>query len=788
MGDKFHWRVLLQNKQYMRLFNVKTITLMLMIFYSQFISTQNTDQSLRGTVKDQITNQPLAYVNVILSDSIIAATNEDGIFRFDQLKLGRYKLMLQYVGFEDAILPNIIINAGKETVLNITMQESIEKLQEIVVSAKKEKSKPLNEMSLISTRMVSVEETQRYAASFGDPARMANSFAGVVQTDAGNNHIAIRGNAPNGLLWRLEGIEIPNPNHFSYVSTSGGGISILSSQLLANSDFSTGAFAAEYGNALSGVFDIKLRKGNDEHREHTFQIGAIGIDLASEGPIKKGSSSYLINYRYSTLGLISKIVDVGPGITTFQDLSYNLSFKNKKWGDITFFGINGLSTQTSNDTTYHSNFKFVANTFVNGMTHTKSLNNNSLLRTAFVISNTTNDLLVKEIDTLYQQTEYASYKEHHQHDNITLSTKFQQKISAQITLKLGLIHTSRLYQLNQNRQISATENQQILYAEKGSNGLTQFYGQGQIRPTSKLTANLGFHFMYLWLNKTNSIEPRLAFNYSLNDQNSFSIGYGLHSQVLPTAIYFVQIPKNDVYTKVNENLKMSKAHHVVASYSYQPTSILNVKMETYYQYLFDIPVGTVASENYSLINLEFGTPIQELVNKGVGRNYGAELTVERYFSKGMYFSFANSLYDSKYKGTDGNWYNTRFNGHFTSTFTGGKEINISKNKSLAINIKTIYTGGLRQSPINLEKSIENGNVIFDYSHPFKEQNDNYFRTDIKLTLKRNYKHLTSSLVFDIQNVTNRKNDGGDSYNPQSKKIEKYEQVGLLPIISYKLEF
>lgn len=771
----------------------KTVLAYFVLLMSSILYGQSYVNTLRGTVKDQITQQPLAYVQVILSDSIAASTDDNGEFRFEGLNLGKYTLAFQYIGYENLFLRNIQVNTGKETIINTVMEESVQKMEEIVVAANKEKAKPLNEMSLISSRMVSVEETQRYAASFNDPARMANSFAGVVQTDAGNNHITIRGNAPNGLLWRLEGIDIPNPNHFAYVSTSGGGVSILSGQLLSNSDFSTGAFAAEYGNALSGVFDIKLRKGNNEKREYTFQIGALGIDVAAEGPFKKGSkNAYLINYRYSTLGLLSKakIIDIGGSITTFQDLSYNLSFKNKKWGDITIFGLNGLSSQTGQDTTFDQHIDFVSNTLVNGITHSKTFGSNSFLRTALVISNTQNSVLVKEDDLLNENASFLAYDENHRHDKLTISSKFQHKLSANSALKLGVIHSTLRYNMRQISKDNLSAPEKTLYRQQGATSLSQFFVQIQHKVSNRLTANIGLHSMYNWLNGRHTIEPRAAIQYGIAQNQNLTLGYGLHSQLLPLSTYFVQANKDETIVLVNKNLDMSKAHHIVLGYSIQPLDLLNIKAEVYYQALFDVPQGLVKNDNISLVNLEFGTPDIALENRGIGRNYGVELTIEKYLNHGLYFTFTNSIYDSKFKGTNGQWYNTRFNGNFASTFTGGKEFNISKkkNRTMSINMKVIYTGGLRQNPIDLAKSIEKNATVYDTSNPYSLRMKNFLRTDIKLAFKRNYKRMTTSWVFDIQNVGNVQNVNGQYYNPKSKSIANYTQVGLLPIISYKIEF
>ena len=351
---------------------------------------QNYTQTLKGTVLDKAVKSPLVGATVVLpgvEPAMGAMTDADGRFRLPAVPVGKHVVRITYLGYKELVVSNVTVNSGKETELTLEMEEDLLVAKEVVIRARVEKQKPLNELSTVSARTFSVEETQRFAAAVNDPARMASAYAGVNVADDGNNVIVIRGNAPNGLLWRMEGVDIPNPNHFSAVGTSGGGISILSAQLLSNSDFLTGAFAAEYGNALSGVFDLKLRKGNSEKREYTLQAGVLGLDAAVEGPMRLGSQtgSYLVNYRYSTLSILGKLgVNIGDAVTNFQDLSFNLWMPAGRLGQFTLFGMGGLSNQDYQGKPdslrweeygheqYGWNFK--ANTGVTGLTHSLVLN------------------------------------------------------------------------------------------------------------------------------------------------------------------------------------------------------------------------------------------------------------------------------------------------------------------------------------------------------------------------------------------------------------------------------
>lgn len=412
--------------QYPQKINVNLILVFLMlllILIGSSVKAQTLTQTVRGSVTDKISEAPLPGAAVVVEGSsplIGTTTDADGNFKLPNVPVGKQNIKITFLGYKEMVVPNVVVNSGKEVVLKITLEENIIQGKEVVITDKGDKNKPLNDMSVVSVRTFSVEETQKFAAAVNDPSRMVTSFSGVLSTDDGNNQISIRGNSPGGLLYRMEGVEIPNPNHFSNVGTIGGGISILSSQLLTNSDFSTGAFASEYGNVLSGVFDLRLRKGNNERYEHTFQIGVLGIDMATEGPFKKGyGGSYLINYRYSTLGVLSKMgVNIGDAVTTFQDLSFNVSLPTKKAGHFTVFGFGGLSNQTteaSRDTSLwvdeykRKNTDFYANTGAVGITHTLPLGNNAYLKTALVGSGTGNGYTEETLSNEFSP--YLSYDE-----------------------------------------------------------------------------------------------------------------------------------------------------------------------------------------------------------------------------------------------------------------------------------------------------------------------------------------------------------------------------------------
>uniref|UniRef100_UPI0035943BDD TonB-dependent receptor n=1 Tax=Aquiflexum sp. TaxID=1872584 RepID=UPI0035943BDD len=627
--------------------------------------------------------------------------------------------------------------------------------------------------------------------------RMAASFSGVVATDDGNNNISIRGNSPNGLLWRMEGIDIPNPNHFASPGTAGGGISILSAQLLTNSDFITGAFPAEYGNALSGVFDLSLRKGNNEKREFTVQAGFLGTDIAAEGPISKNyKGSYLINYRYSTLSMLSKMgVPLGDFVTNFQDLSFNFFLPTGDKSSISVFGFGGLSDQNRNaqkdSLSWTADFDrfsstFFSNTGAVGIKHSYILNKSNFLQTTVLASGSGLGEKYGRLNNEYQNDEkfYSDFGQ----SKITFSSVLNTKISPKYNLRSGIFLNQLYYNIQENAFDEDSGQMKSQIDAKGSTQSVQAFSQLNIRASQRLTLNMGLHYLQLMLNKSNSIEPRLSATYELDEKQRISLGYGLHSQIQPLGTYFAKQEENGEILLPNKELGLSKSHHVVLGYDRSLNPYLRMKVETYYQHLFQIPIKPGEDQTYSIINQEWTFMTEPLVNRGLGKNYGAEFTLEQFTHRDLYFLLSASLYNSLYKTDENRWRNTRFNGRANMVLTAGKEYHWNKNRTFGINLRSIYGGGLRNTPINLEESIEKGETVWVESRAFEEQSPSYFRTDIRVSLKRNRLKSTQTLALDIQNVSNRKNVFGSYFEPMEGTLKTAYLTPMIPILSYRVEF
>ena len=763
---------------------------------------QNLYQTVRGTIVDQDSNFPIPGANAIVTgfDPILgASTDLDGYFYIEKVPVGRINLKITCMGYEEMMFPNLLVTSTKELVLDIQLSETIVKMEEIVISANPSKGEVLNEMAMVSARAFSVEETKRYAGSFNDPARMVSSFAGVMPSPEGDNYIAVRGNSPKGNQWRLEGVEIPNPNHFSEEGATGGPINALNSAMLANSDFYTGAFPAEYGNAFSGIYDMKLRNGNNEQREYSFSIGALGTDITLEGPFKKESnSSYLFNYRYSTLAMLESTGIVNfDGVPEYQDLSFKMNLPVSRAGVFTLFGLAGksnlkheLPSQEDEDIII-SKFKINSELAVTGLKHSIQLSPNTFMESG--ISASENGSLYDEHDRMEGEEYRLLAKEKLRKYTLAGQTSIHSKINSRHKISAGMIYTHFLYDFFTEYYDKPTDRMAVEQDDKGNASLLQVYGNWKYRINENLTFVGGIHYLNNLLNGSNSIEPRTSLEWDFTSTQSLTFGFGIHSRMETLPTFFVKTEGEDgLMYQPNRMLGFPKSRHYIIGYRNNFSTNFGLKLEAYYQDLYNIAIEDDPSSSFSMLNTVTWYTTRQLVNQGRGFNYGLELTLERYFADTYYFMLTGSLYNSKYEAMDKVIRDTRFNGNYVGNILFGKEFIFSKNpdktKILSLNARISLIGARRFSPIDLEESREYGYTRIDESQAFTLRGDDIFIANFGIAYRINRRKTSQEIKLDIQNLTN--NDGivDQYYNSVTDEIETIHQLSLLPNIMYTIEF
>ena len=765
-----------------------------------FFSTngQTIEQTLKGKVFDQTTREPLLGATIVVENTnpnIGTTSDENGNFSIPNLPVGRHQLQISYVGYE-TILLQVMVTSGKEVSLEIALKEDATQLAEVIVRASLQKERPLNAMATVSARSFSVEETSRYAGGMNDPARLVSAYAGVTTGNLQDNSIIVRGNAPQGVQWRLEGVEIPTPHHFSGANITGGGIvTLFSNQVLGNSDFLSGAFPAEYGSATAAIFDMKLRTGNTSKREHTAQFGVLGLDFASEGPFSKtGESSYLFNYRYSTFGLLSDLNLIPSLNLKYQDLSFKLNFPTAKAGTFSLWGIGGLDYMQRKALTNPSEWEIDQNriqykwdTYVGamGVSHRINTGKKSFLQSNVALSGVNATITTKRItDDLQHFTPDMDLK--NITGTLTLATDFNHRFSSKTAFKTGITYKRLFYKYDlsstQNHNSPLTYTQ--LIDDNGATNALEIFAQMQHNLSASVVVNAGVHAEYFALNNEFVTEPRLGLRWNFDPKHSLSFGYGKHSRPEALNIYMLKI--NNI--QPNKHLKLSKSHHFVLGHDWRLNTNLRLKTEVYYQHIYDVPGQ--ANTSYSLINFNQDYALhKELINNTVGRNFGIDVTLERFLNRNYYYLLTASLFDAKYKAGDNLWRNTRYNKKYVLNALFGKEFFFKNNsRVLDVNARISVTGGERFTPILESQSIANNMIMNDENRAFESSFPTLVYADFTLNYRINHRKSSSVFSLQMKNIFGAPIYEGHNYNFQTKQIELSKSTLVIPNLSYKIEF
>lgn len=793
-------------------------------------------QTVKGKIADKEIGIGLPGVIIQLKGSLnlVATSDNNGNYKLQNVPVGRQSFLFTLTGYKPVPINDIIVTSGKEIIVNVDMEESTIAMSEVEVKASKD-TDIVNTMQSVNMKSFSIEETERYPGARNDPARMAANFAGVQGTNDSRNDIVVRGNSPAGLLWRLEDIDIPNPNHFAIAGSAGGPQSIINNKYLANSEFYTGAFPANYGNVLGGVFDLRMRNGNNEKHERTFQFGFLGTELALEGPLsKKTGASYLLTYRYSTLKLFSSVnFNIGTSaVPDYQDMGVRLNLPTKKAGVFSFSSIGGLSSiKIILSKTYerpkelygdlNRDQYFSSNMGVGNIGHVYSINSRTIMKTNLAYSaqgiTAIHYLVLRSKDfspkdTLPQILNTTFYE-----GKTTLAWYIKSKLNPKNSVKAGFF--ANRFDINYFDKVKTNSLYDTLAAtienktfKKRIDIQTNFY---LIQPyvsyvhkfNEKVSFNAGIFTQYLTLNNKYSVEPRASIRYQFRQNQVLSLAYGMHSQMQASYIYFA-IPDSIVNNQTlipntnrvtaNKDLDFSRSQHLVIGHDIFASKYLKLKTELYYQYLWNVPVYMVSS-GVSLLNrgatFTRFFPVYSMQNSGTGQNYGVEFTVEKLFHKHYFFMYSASLFNSTYTGSNGKSYNTDFNGNYMMNLLGGLEYNVGRNNKnlLSFGTKFTYGGGKRYSPVNVAASNAIMDVVAQDDKINTLQFPAYNRLDFRISYKINGKKVGTEIALDLINLMNTKNVLALSYAPDPSDLNadplvKNYQLGFLPLFYIKVDF
>lgn len=761
-------------------------------------------QQVKGTVVDKNSQTPLTGANVLLLNSEPlngTVTDLKGNFILKDVPVGRQSLRVSFVGYQTLELTELIVSSAKELVLSIELVEDIYSAGEVTIEADLRKDKPLNPMALVSARSFTIEETNKYAGSYGDPARMAANYAGVLSTRDNRNDIVIRGNSSMGLQYHIDGIEIANPNHFGASGTTGGPITVINTNLLTNSDFLTGAFPAEYGNALAGIFDLKMRTGNTDKREYWAQMGFNGLEFGTEGPVsRKNCSSYLAAYRYSFVDILEQLGVNLDETAKYQDLSFKLNFPTRKAGTFSIVGIGGTSRiiipdsdSGPEDWTFETHGEDVNTSSAVasiGISNLFFMNENTRIKTDLSFVGSTVDT---KIDTfsLTSPEPFNWGGERSTEYKYTLSSALKKRLNSKNNIAFGITGDYYLVEYS-----DSTYYQGFYHKDtdcRDNFGLLRAYGQWEHRFTSGLTSYLGLNYQYLTLNSSSAVEPRAGLMWEINPVQTLNFGIGMHSQMQPRMMYYVQSLNNfGNYELSNKDLGFSKSLHFVLGYNYLIAENLRLKAESYFQHLYDIPVSESIPQ-YSILNegTQYFVDRQDsLLNLGTGENYGLELTLEKFMARNYYFLITASIFESTYKGNDEIERSTSFNSNYILNAVTGYELPFgkSKNRALILGLRLSWAGGQPYIPFDQEATVESRQVVYDWNRAYQEKYEDYLRGSFRVGLRRNEQGLNMQFYIDLQYRANYSYVYLYRIDVVTGEIVKTYKMGVYPLGVWRIQF
>ena len=774
-------------------------------------------QTIKGSVTDAITGEALigAAVKVAELKDAGGITNIDGEFSITITQPGRYTIETSYMGYEPSVLKEVLVAGAKDVVLDITLRESSTDMNEVVIKPRVNKESTVNPTALVGGMMLSMEEASRYAGGYNDPARLVTAFAGVAGQGDGNG-ISVHGNAPQFMQYRLEGVEIFSPNHFADLYSAGFGmVSALNSNVITNSDFFVSTFNSSYNNALSGVFDVRMRTGNNSKFEDGIQVGSVGIEWTSEGPIsKKNNSSFIFNYRYgfSTIARKLKLIDTYGSQYDFQDLSFKLNFPTKKAGTFSAFALGFIDKSWDVELDIkdiHSIYDAsdqegsLYNALL-GASHKIHFDNKWTWRTTAAYNMQHNKVDMEywglNFDANHKPIGFEgkdypfSYLKQNE-DRAVFNTELSKQINPRWLLQLGGEYSHRFFDLNFRTAENVYEpvSPTPYYATKDNTGLASIFWSNLWKPADNLSFNIGLSGSYFLLSKDFSIEPRASMKWEPGKRHSISLGYGLHSMIEKLDAYFF---RNADGTMANKDLGLSKAHHLLTTYMYKFTDNLNLRFNAYYQYGFDTPVG-INGSTFCTVNRLFNYIEEPLVNEGNTRNYGADITLEHYMSRGFYGQVNGSLFKSEYRGLDKKWRNQLYDRGYMVKVLGGKEWMIGKRKQDVFNVSVKYTlqGGLRHTPIdvdamraNVAAGIINDQPIYKEDEAMTLQFDPTSILDLTVSYKINRKNVGHTIAFEGVNILQHETPYAVHYDLGTGQLRVDKSGISLPNIYYRIDF
>jgi len=777
---------------------------------------------IKGRVYNSINNEAVPFANIALDSTTTGTVSDfDGNYRIENLQPGTYNIICSYLGFENAVFYEIIVNSNRPTVLDIGLVKTSETLDEVKISTIKFK-KAIE--SPLSMRTINASEIYRSPGGNRDISKVIQVLPGVASSLSFRNDIIVRGGAPNENRFYLDGIEVPNINHFATQGSSGGPVGMINVNFIRKVDFYAGAFPANRGNALSSVMDFKQISGNDEKLTGTFMVGSSDFGLTLDGPMGK-KSSFIFSARRSYLQLLFKALAL-PFLPVYNDFQYKHRFKFNDKNQLTIIGLGAID-----------NFEL-----------NKSVNDNvsdsaDLRRNNYILGNL----------PVYEQWNYTfganwTHFGEKSYQNIVISRnhlnnssyKYQDNIEApenrildynsqEIENKLRIENTYRNggWKLNYGAGYQYVQYTNSTFNKRQLNGdvvildfdsemtLNKYEAFAQISKafiSNRLSLSLGLrtdfnNYTSDMANPLEQLSPRFSASYAITPKLSANFNLGSYYQLPAYTVLGYRDLSGELVNKEN-GLKYIQSNHLVAGLELLPTAYSKISVEGFYKTYNNYPFSL--SDSVSLANLgaDFGVIGNDAVSsESEGRSYGIEVLLQQKLSSSIYGIMSYTWVRSEFSDKYGDFVPSAWDNRHVLNLTAGKKFK----RNWEVGAKFRFLGGTPYTPydktVSAVKSIWDitKQGVIDWDRLNEERNPSAHSLDIRIDKKWYLKKFSLDIYLDIQNVYAYESEGQpfldvkrdsegkpvqDPNNPNAYVLEEIDNTSgtLLPSIGLMIGF
>ena len=766
---------------------------------------------IRGKITDALSNESLQGVSVFIEGiNVGTKTDSTGNYIFNQLNPGVYNIRFSYVGYKKKTVFDIQISNSRPAIIDIALETESASLGEIQIKAPVF-IKPVE--SPVSLRTIGSTEIKRNPGGNRDISKVIQSLPGVSAPVSFRNDIIIRGGAPNENRFFIDGVEIPNINHFSTQGSSGGPVGLINVDFIKEVDFYSGAFPANRGNALSSVFEFKQKDGRNDKFATSLTAGSSDLAATVEGPLSK-KTTLLASYRYSYLQGLFKLLGL-PFLPAYQDFQFKVKTKFNSKNELTFLGLGAVDRFKLNfgaDPT-ELNQNFIDNVPVNSQDN-------------YTVGATYKNFRVKGFSTLVLSRNYLNTKAIKYRGNNENNLKILDYSSKEIENKFRFENNSREgnYKINFGAGVETaryTTNTLNILPFASDIYISDFdlvkYGIfGQLSRSffdQSLNLSVGLRadantYSNQMNDLTKTISPRFSASYNFTERWSLNFNTGRYYQ-LPayTVLGYRAQTGGDL---INKGVRYIRSDQVVLGLEYNTLKNTRFTVEGFYKNYDKYPMVRVLGDDISLANL--GADFGVVGNKPVtgfttGRSFGAEFFAQQRLNKGMYGIFSLTLFKSEFQDKKGVFVESSWNSRYIVSMTGGK---IFK-RNWEVGAKFRLTGGSPYTPYNVYTSSLKSNFniypqgIQDYNQLNQARLNDFYQVDLRIDKKYPFRKFSLNIFLDIQNLTYNKyqlqpillldrtasgvpqDDPADASRYKTKLLEN-ESGNILPSIGVIFEF